>query len=291
MASLEQTDANRLNALKSTGPRSAEGKAKSRLNAIRDNITGQIITLSDKDRPIFEDLKAKLIAGFDPQTPLEHKLAHDIAWDSWRLDHLRAIEMNVYALGMEELENADLENEAEGPATSDPNEFDTALADARTFRSEAKRFELMSLYEQRMNRTMHRNLATLRDLQAERKRNYERDKKEEIQIARLLEFNDMPIKASTLPSKSGFLYSDAEIAIGTVRQRYLDTAACVLKTTNPAQLYGTLRVAGGLDSLMQKVADTRPLSEEERNIINSVSPEVIALRRQTHPEEFGIRKQ
>ena len=291
MPTQKQIDANRLNAQKSTGPRTDQGKSKSRLNAIRDNITGQIITLSDKDRPIFEDLKAKLIAGFDPQTPIEHKLAHDIAWDSWRLDHLRAIEMNVYALGMQELENTDLENAGtESQPTTHPNDLDTALADARTFRSEAKRFELMSLYEQRMNRTMHRNLATLRDLQAERKRNYEHDNKEEIQIARLLEFNDMPIKASVLPSKSGFLYSDAEIAIGTVRQRYLDTAACVLKTTNPAQLYGTLRVAGGLDSLMQKVADTRPLSEEERNTINSVPPELTALLRHLHPEDFGVRQ-
>jgi hypothetical protein len=143
MASQKQIDANKKNAEKSTGPRTPEGKAKSRLNAIRDNLTGQIITLSDTDRPVFELLKAKLIAGLDPQTPMESKLAHDIAWDSWRLDHLRAIEMNVYALGLEELEE---ESAAEGSAAaSEPHELNAARADAGTFRAEARRFELMSL--------------------------------------------------------------------------------------------------------------------------------------------------
>ena len=76
-----------------------------------------------------------MIAGFDPQSPLERELADSIALDTWRLHHLRAIEMSVYALGIEEAED-DPEN---------PDDFDDALSDARTFRAEAKRFDLMSL--------------------------------------------------------------------------------------------------------------------------------------------------
>ena len=34
----------------------------------------------------------------------------------------------------------------------------------------------MSIYEQRLNRSIPKNLATLRDLQAERKHNYEKDR-------------------------------------------------------------------------------------------------------------------
>ena len=51
MASQKQIDANRLNAQKSTGPTSEEGKNKSRLNAKRDGLTGQVITLSEDDLP------------------------------------------------------------------------------------------------------------------------------------------------------------------------------------------------------------------------------------------------
>src|SRR5271154_6233992 len=104
MTSQKQIDANRLNAQRSTGPKSPEAKAKTRLNAMRDGITGQVITLSDEDRPIFESLKAKLIADLAPKTVMELKLANSIAWDTWRLDHLRAVEMNMYALGTQAAE-------------------------------------------------------------------------------------------------------------------------------------------------------------------------------------------
>jgi hypothetical protein len=147
----------------------------------------------------------------------------------------------------------------------------------------------MSLYEQRMNRSMHRNLAVLRDLQAERKRNYERDKDEEIRIARLHEFNDIPVKASATPSKGGFIYSDEEIAIAAVRHRRLHTADYFLKTTKPLNMYGTLGVGCG-DSLLLKLADDRPLSGEEYTKIHSVPAEIKAIDRLNNPKDYGVRK-
>ena len=287
MTSQKQIAANRANAKKSTGP-SEKGKAKSRLNAVRDNLTGQITTLSDEERPIFEKLKAEHVAALAPDGLKEFKLAHAIAWDTWRLDHLRAIEMNVYALGLEEsMQEAEAENDAAGDPSS-PDALDAALADAHTFRAEAKRFELMSLYEQRMNRSLHRNRAELRELQAERKRNYERDKKEEVLIARLHEFNDIPIQVTTRPSRNGFVFSNEEIAIAAVRQRYIDTATDHFKTTKPRNLFGTLHIGCG-DSHLQKVADRRPLSPEEYQRVHSVPPEVRAVDRLNNPEEYGVR--
>ena len=53
MTSEKQIEANRINALSSTGPKSPESKAKTRLNALRDGITGQVTTLSEEDRPVF----------------------------------------------------------------------------------------------------------------------------------------------------------------------------------------------------------------------------------------------
>jgi hypothetical protein len=289
MASQKQIAANRKNAQASTGARTPEGKSKSRCNAIRDGLTGQITTLSPEDQPIFEQLKAEMLADLRPQNSLERKLANSIAWDTWRLDHLRAVETNVYALGREEDREAREEDDPDNsdPATQ-PDPIDLAFADARTYRGEARRFELMSLYESRMTRNIHRNVTLLRELQAERKRNYERDKKEEVQIARLCEFNDMPIRASTAPSKNGFVFSNEEIAVAAVRDRYVATAAHVFKHTNPVHQYGGL-LAGAGDSILARILDKRPLSTAERNEIHSVPPEARAVHRLNHPEEYGIR--
>lgn len=51
----------------------------SRLNARRDGLTGQVITLSEEELPTFEKLKAELIADLPPETVMKHKLAGSIA--------------------------------------------------------------------------------------------------------------------------------------------------------------------------------------------------------------------
>jgi hypothetical protein len=280
MATQRQIAANQRNAKRSTGPNTTNGKSKSRCNAIRDGLTGQIITLSEEDRPFFEQLQNEMLAAFNPQNALERKLAGTIAWDTWRLDHLRAVENNVYTFGRDEPEDED------NPGVSEL--IDIAIADTRTYRAEAPRLELMSLYETRMTRNLHRNIALLRELQAERKRDYEREKKEEIQVARLCEFNDMPIKASTLPSKNGFLFSNEEIAAAAVHDRYVSAAAYFLKSGKPHHLYGGL-ISGDGDTILEKILDKRPLSNTERHEIESVPPEIRAIHRLNHPEEYGIR--
>src|SRR5580704_8661507 len=126
MATQKQTDANRLNAQKSTGATSPEGKAITRMNAKRDGFTGQITTLSDEDRPIFEKFKSQFIADLAPKTTMELSLATSIAWDSWRLNHLRAVEMNMYALGAAD-PDSNLTIDCENP------QLHTAMANALTF--------------------------------------------------------------------------------------------------------------------------------------------------------------
>jgi hypothetical protein len=183
------------------------------------------------------------------------------------------------------------QNENTEPVDDDPSgypdDLDTAYADVRTFRREAPRLELMSLYESRMTRNLHRNISLLRNLQAERKFKYERDKKEDILIGRMCEINEMPVRASIRPSKNGFLFSDEEIAIGTVRNRYLEAAHWTLRNGRPNQLYQGLHLGIG-DQLLEKLADRRPTSNAERDAILSVPPETLAIHRLHHPEEYGV---
>jgi hypothetical protein len=209
MASEKQIAANRINAQASPGPTSEAGKAKTRLNAKRDGITGQILTLSDEDRPIFEHLKAELIADLAPKTVMELKLANSIAWDTWRLDRLRAVEMNMYALGTQDADTA---------VDSDDPQIDTALSAALTFEKQSAKFALLSIYEQRLNRIIHKNLDELHDRQTERKSSLQRDRDEEVTIARSNDFNGLTYKAPVWPSPNGYVFSTPEILSAANRE-------------------------------------------------------------------------
>jgi hypothetical protein len=248
MATQKQIDANRRNALRSTGPRTDEGKSKTRLNATRDGITGQVITLSEDDRPVFEKLKSEMIAGLAPKTVMELSLANSIAWDTWRLNHLRAVEMNMYALG------------ADDPASQTDSanpQIRTAMSAALTFASEGHKFALMSIYGQRMNRTLHKNLETLRSLQAERKANYKEDREEEILLARYSENNGLPYHAPQAPTANGSVFSKHEILtaanrLTTLKVAHLDVWHAPLKV----QFAGA--GASGVSAPTETVTTTSP---------------------------------
>jgi hypothetical protein len=139
----------------------AERQNKTSLNARRDPISGQVIILSEKDRPAFEQLKEELIADFAPKTSMELHLANSIAWDIWRLDHLRATAMTLSAMGTQDSRNA---IETNRPETH------TALTEAITFERQSHTLATISRCEYRLNQSVHRNLAVLKALKAEDRR-------------------------------------------------------------------------------------------------------------------------
>jgi hypothetical protein len=58
MATLAQITANRLNAQKSTGPRSAEGKAVSRFNALKHAASAKSVVIPGEDESALAELAA-----------------------------------------------------------------------------------------------------------------------------------------------------------------------------------------------------------------------------------------
>jgi hypothetical protein len=146
---------------------------------------------------------------------MELKLASSIAWDTWRLDHLRATEMNIYALGTEDPNTA---------VECDDPQIHTAMTAARTFTNKADKFALMSLYEQRMNRAIHKNLATLRAMQVERKQAYEKERAQEVLIARYNDLKGLPYQAPAVPTQNGFVFSNDEIFAAAHRESTLEIA-------------------------------------------------------------------
>ena len=86
MISEKQLEANRRNAQRSTGPRTAEGKKVAALNARRHNLTGQVTAMTDADRIMHDAFSASIVENLAPEGAMEIQLAQRIATDSWRLN-------------------------------------------------------------------------------------------------------------------------------------------------------------------------------------------------------------
>jgi len=173
MASDAQIRANRANAQKSPGPKTPEGKANSRFNATSHNITGTVSLRSGPEKAAFDAYFERLIPDFHATTDLEHELASRVIDVMFRLARISILEGNILCV---ETSEAAI-NEA--PAAADTNSaaadtnnaaagIDQAIAQAKTFIRESRTISNLSLYEQRLSRTLRNDLATLNQLRSQR---------------------------------------------------------------------------------------------------------------------------
>src|SRR6516164_2895524 len=107
MSSLKQIEANRRNALKSTGPTTEEGKEHSRCNAVRHGLTAETIIADLEDAEDYQAFEAAIIADYDAQTAVERELVLRLASVLWRLRRAIGIESGIF------------ESVTEGPAKQD----------------------------------------------------------------------------------------------------------------------------------------------------------------------------
>jgi hypothetical protein len=96
MASDAQTRANQANATHSTGPRTPEGKAVSRFNALTHGITAEHVVLPDEDPNEFAALKEDLYAELQPAGELEAMQADLFAAYAWRLRRAMRVEKGIF---------------------------------------------------------------------------------------------------------------------------------------------------------------------------------------------------
>jgi len=92
MATEKQTQANRNNAQKSTGPRTEEGKAQSSQNARKHGLLARNAVIPGEDPAEFEAQLAALEADIQPQGALEHELVRQTADAQWRMRRLTRLE-------------------------------------------------------------------------------------------------------------------------------------------------------------------------------------------------------
>src|SRR5262245_21260067 len=90
----KQRLANKQNSLKSTGPKSAEGKARSRLNAMKHGAYAEVCC-SNEDRRKFNHLVLDLLAEYRPIGFEEKLLVEEIAQTIWRMNRYKAAEAQL----------------------------------------------------------------------------------------------------------------------------------------------------------------------------------------------------
>jgi hypothetical protein len=96
MASEKQISANRENAKKSTGPRSAAGKEAVSLNALKHGLLAKAALLPDEDENAFEAFSDDLLAELHPVGALESLLAEEIVNLTWRLQRASRTETGLF---------------------------------------------------------------------------------------------------------------------------------------------------------------------------------------------------
>jgi hypothetical protein len=101
MTSWRQWQANRLNALKSTGPRTEEGKRISRCNALRHGLTAETVIDGLEDSEDYRGFEAAIIADYDAETAVARELVLRLASLLWRLRRIIAIETDLFAIQAE----------------------------------------------------------------------------------------------------------------------------------------------------------------------------------------------
>src|SRR5580698_10182462 len=164
MFSAAQFAANQANAQHSTGPTSEAGKHRTRLNAYKHGLTGQIHILTAAEQTAFDAHCQGIVESLAPVGALEIDLAQAIAEGRWRLKRVYAIETSIYAT-----DQMGLYGPKAIPVAEDPAEllFEDTVIQSRTWLTQKDNFLLLALYEQRINRTIEKNMAQVRTLRAE----------------------------------------------------------------------------------------------------------------------------
>jgi hypothetical protein len=215
-----------------------------RISAFRDETTGQFYAMSHEDRLACNNHCEGIVSDLQPANHRERWLATSIAEDQWRLNRARALESNIFALGMS---NPMIDVDAGSP------EADAAICQARVWLADGKKLQMLALYESRIRRSIEKNEKQLKELQDERKAAYNQALDEAKLLAQLAiaegEVYVYEDECPTYPGQStpgmkasghghGFGFSSDEIVRLVRRDMRLQQAARLQKqgSQRPAQM-------------------------------------------------------
>jgi hypothetical protein len=198
MSTLVQIKANQKNSRKSTGPTTPEGKKRSSLNAVRHNLTGQLVLVQEGETEIYDTHCKEYRADFAPKGKVEIELTQELADLRWSINRIRAHETNLFSV-----QSVTLSSTLE---SGDPD-VNTAREISASLEKNMKTLALLSVYEQRKLRAFEKTLAKLKEIQSERKAQESMDLRKAAEYREVFQ-NEEP---DWTPAQDGFVCSEAQI--------------------------------------------------------------------------------
>jgi len=192
--------ASRENGQKSHGPVTPEGKAKSRFNAVKCNLTGNHVLVTAEDAPRYYTHITDYQTQFQPIGPEECALVQSIADLRWRLNKIPGLEQSI-------LVTAGAKLTAEDPTYAPPEAASTLEREIR-LRHE-KEFRNLALQEHRLARRREREASELQRLQLTRKEKEEAALAEAAKASLLAQHNKQQL---TKVPGLGFVFSKLRFA-------------------------------------------------------------------------------
>jgi hypothetical protein len=103
VTSYRQIEANRRNALKSTGPKTETGKQMSRRNAVRHGLTAETVIGALEYAEDYKAFETAVTADYDAQSAVERELVLRLASLLWRLRRATTMETGLFEIQAEHL--------------------------------------------------------------------------------------------------------------------------------------------------------------------------------------------
>ena len=155
MATPKQTAANRMNAQKSSGPRTPAGKAVSRFNALKHGIYAVHQIMFDEKPEDLAELAAEYHEHHSPANSDERFLVDTLVHNEWRLRRTRRVEAELWQTAY----NAFLVKNIETTITCTSGD---------AFATDSSTFERLQRVVNSLERAWHRALKELQRLQVAR---------------------------------------------------------------------------------------------------------------------------
>ena len=149
---------NRANAGKSTGPKTAEGKQRSAMNAFKHGLTGQSLMLQPNEMEAYNRLTVALLSDLKPKTEPERQLAQKIIDGHFRLNRLAGVENNMFNFGL-------IQHTTDTPHD---DRVEVMVAQTRAWIEQSHAFDVLGRYETRLSRQLLKYTEEFERLQKER---------------------------------------------------------------------------------------------------------------------------